>query len=484
MGSPTKHRGILPLPTPTKGALVRAETDRTAVAMLEFQSPTAALIAEPAPIMARATLYIITTAILACFAAMYFVKVDMIVTAEAVTQSASPDIVIQPLQTAVVKTIDVKEGEFVKKGQLLAQLDPTMTTATSTATVAQAASLRAQVDRMKAEMANHEYVSDGTPYGDAQAQMWQERHANFTQQVDSLKQKVEADRYRVEQLKADELGYADRLPLAQTVENKRRQLASQGLDSQLNLLAAMDQRVQIEASLADTRQQLQGAEHDLKGDIDNLQAFVTQWYSQTSDQLATQERALQDMAGQATSNQYLNQLVQLVAPEDSYVMNISTIAIGSVVQSGGEMMRLVPSKSAIDVVGFVQGSDAGYLKKGDFVSVKFDTLDYIIYGFAVGRVKTISADSFANLPPPQSSPLPTQPTLGISQPQALPAISPVTYKVTTSIDELRVHNVPPSFKVVPGMPITADIKVGRRSVLEYFFERLMPPFYEGMREPT
>ncbi len=478
-------RGNIPaLPAPSRGALVKSETDRTGFALLEFQSPSAALIAEPPPLMARLSSYIIATAILAAVGAMFIIKVDMVVVAQAVTQSADPDIVIQPLETAVVKTINVEEGQTVKKGQLLAQLDPTIAASDSTSTTAQEQSLLAQVDRMRAELSDKEYVSDGTKYSDAQAQMWQERHANFVSQSDSYKQKVQAARYHVEQLKADQTGYEQRLPLAQTVENKRRELARMGLDSQLDLLSAMDARVQIESSLADTRQQLQGAQHDLQGAIADLAAFVQQWYSTTSDQLATQERALSDMTGQATKNGLLYKLVQLRAPQDSVVYNISNVAVGSVLQSGAEMMRLVPVNSGLDVVGFVQGSDSGFMKTGDPCSIKFDTLPYIIYGYATGHVVSMSADSFANLPATQTNALPQQPTLGVSQPQALPAISPVLYKVRAKIDVLSMHNIPPTFKVVPGMPITLDVKVGKRTVLEYFFERLLPKFEEGMREPS
>lgn len=479
-----KGNPILPLPAPSRGALVKTETDRTGFALLEFQSPTAGLIAEPAPFMGRLILYAVTTMVLAMLASMWFVKVDMVVTATAVTQSVSPNIIIQPLETAVVRSIDVKEGQTVKKGQLLATLDPTLTGSDDKSTTAQAQSLRAQVDRLRAEMANKEYVSDGTKYSDTQAQMWQQRHANFVSQSDSLTQKIQSARYRVQQMEADVKGFEERLPLAQTVESKRRQLAKVGLDSQLNLLAAMDQRAQIQASLADSQQQLSGAKHDLQGAIADLAAFVHQWYSETSDTLATQERALSDMAGQAKKNQFLHGLVEMRAPEDAVVFSISNFAIGSVLQSGSEMMRLVSTNSALQVVGMIQGSDAGYMKVGDPVSIKFDTLPYIIYGIAEGRVTNVSADSFANMPAPQLSPLPQSPTLGIAQPQNLPAISPVVYQVNMSIDEVRLHNVPPSFKIVPGMPITADVKVGRRSVLQYFFERVLPTFTEGMREPS
>ena len=478
-------KSVIPaLPTPSRGAVMRRQADHMNFALLEFQSPTAALIAEPAPFMARVSSYVIATTILAAVVAMFIIKVDMVVTASAVTQSSEPDIIVQPLQTGMVMSINVKEGQAVKKGQLLARLDPTMTTATSTATTAQNLSLRAQVDRLKAEMADREYISDGTPYSNTEAQAWRERHANFTSQSDSLKEKIQAARYKVEQFKADQLGFSTQLPLLQSVEDKRRELARQGLDSQLDLLAAINARVQVQAQLADMTQQLTGAQHDLQGAIADYAAFVHNWYEQTSTTLGTQERALSDMNGQATSNAFLSKVVELRAPQDSVVYNISTVAIGSVLQTGVEIMRLVPTNAALEVVGFEQGSDAGFMKAGDTCAIKFDTLPFVLFGFATGHVNTVSADSFQNVPPPQQNALPQQPTLGVSQPQALPAVSPVLYKVNASITDMSgLHNVPPSFKVMPGMPVTMDIHVGQRTVLQYFFQRVVPTFTEGMREP-
>ncbi len=480
-----KRRGnILPLPAMSQGTLAKVEADHTSFALLEFQSPSMALIAEPAPMTARLTSVLVTTLILCAVAAMFFIKIDMIVTAQAVVASHAPDLVVQPLETAIVRKILVHDGQRVKKGEMLAELDPTFAGSDEKSTVAQMQSLKAQVDRLNAEMSNQPYVSDGTPDSDAQAQMWQERHSNYLAQVASLQQTVEAARAKVAQLKEDEKGYSQRLPLATTVEGIHGQLAKVGLDAQLNYLSAQDQRVQIQASLADTRQQIVGAQHDLEGALQNLVAFVHQWFSQTSDTLGTQERALSDMIDQATKNKLRSQVVNLTAPEDATVNSISHVSLGSVVQSGDELMRLVPANAPMDVVGMIAGADQGYLKVGDPVAIKFDTIPYLLYGFAEGTVRNVSSDSFTNQPPPQSNPLPAQPSLGYTTAQNLPAISPVAYMVRISIDKMNVHNVPASFRVTPGMPITADIKVGKRTVLQYFFERLIPTFAEGMREPS
>jgi HlyD family secretion protein len=474
---------IPPLPQRSRAGLVKAEADHNSIALLEFQSPSAALIGEPAPLMARLMSFLLASCVLVLTIGSFLIPVDMVVTAPSITVSHGDTTIVQPLETAIVRKVLVKPGQKVKKGQLLAVLDPTFAASDAKSTVAQMNSLRAQVDRLRAELGNKEYVSDGSSYGDAQAQMWQERHANYQAQVDSLKQTVEADRYKVTQLNADLEGYKARLPLAQQTENMRAKLAKVGLDSELDLLQATDYRVQIEADIADAQEQLKSALHELQVAIANLDAFVHQWYSETNDTLATQERSLSDMIDQATKNKLRTQLDELRSPADGIVLTVSHVSVGSVMQSGDELMRITPTDAAVDIEGTITGSDAGYVHVGDLVTVKFDTLPYIIYGFAFGRVEHISPDSFSNLPAPQANPLPSQPQVGAQQASAQPGVSPVAYTVRISLGEVKLHDVPPTFKIVPGMPVTADIKVGRRSIFQYLFERVVPTFVEGMREP-
>ena len=58
-----------------------------------------------------------------------------------------------------------------------------------------------------------------------------------------------------------------------------------------------------------------------------------------------------------------------------------------------------------------------------------------------------------------------------------------SYRARISLDQLKLHDVPQNFRVTPGMPVTADIKVGKRTVLSYLLGRILPVAQEGMREP-
>jgi hemolysin D len=108
---------------------------------------------------------------------------------------------------------------------------------------------------------------------------------------------------------------------------------------------------------------------------------------------------------------------------------------------------------------------------------KFDAFPYTTYGCAIGTLQTVSADSFTGSQTGRDRP--SQPNT--SQTEATGGAT--FFRAALSMDEMKLHNLPAGFRMTPGMPVTADIKVGRRTVLAYLLSRVVPTLIEGMREP-
>ncbi len=120
----------------------------------------------------------------------------------------------------------------------------------------------------------------------------------------------------------------------------------------------------------------------------------------------------------------------------------------------------------------VAGSDAGFVHPGNPVTIKFDAFPYTQYGGADGTVRIVSPDSFQS-----DSDQKQRGVAGSVQ------SGPAYFRSRVSIDETTLHDTPPGFHVQPGMPVTADIKVGKRTMLSYLFARVLPVATDGMREP-
>ena len=129
----------------------------------------------------------------------------------------------------------------------------------------------------------------------------------------------------------------------------------------------------------------------------------------------------------------------------------------------------------MEIEANIAGRDDGFVHVGDPVAIKFDTFPFSTYGMAEGTVRIVSPDSFT-----------AADTQSSRSPGAVPIPGNSTepyYRSRISLDRLALHDVPPSFRVTPGMPVTADIKVGKRTVLSYLLGRILPVTNEGMREP-
>ncbi len=461
----------------SRRAMARQTTDHSGVALLEFQSPTAALIAQPVPFMSRAITWIMASMLAALLLLLGLVRVDQVVTTPGSVIATTPNVVLQPLETSIVRSIDVREGQLVHKGQLLAQLDPTFAAGDDKSTTAQQSSLLADVNRLRAELANTPYLSDGTPYGNVMAQMDVQRLGEYRNHVEGLRQKIEAAQSKVRQFQANARSATDRLVGLRDVEARRSELERLQVGSHLNTLAARDARLQMEGTLTDSQSAERGARQDLDGAIAALADYMHQWHAETFQQLSTQERLLSEISGQATHNTLRHQLVELRAQTDAIVLSIARVSVGSVLQSGDEFIRMVPADAPLEIEAQVAATDAGFIKIGDPATIKFDTLPYMQYGYASGKVTYISPDSFTD--PNQGKQL----ARPVTNAAATTPGQATFFKTRVSIDRMQLIHVPASFRLTPGMPVTSDVKVGDRSVLQYFLARVAPTFTEGMREP-
>jgi hemolysin D len=445
-------------------------------ALLEFQSPSAPYLAAEPLRGARSVSWILTLAVVSFFAAAGVIKIDKVVTGRGKVISEARTIVVQPLDTSIVRKIAVHEGQLVKKGELLAELDPTFAAADLGALRKRVASLSAEVDRLTAEAEGKPYTpSLDTPETRLQAAIFAKRAAEKAFTLQNYQDKINSLETTMARSLAEANYYRQRLAVASDIESMRRELQSLKVGSRLNALAAADTRIEMQRNLALAEDTAEAAKRDMQALIAERDAYLESWRADVLQSLTDQGRALSDAEEDLKKAVLRHQLVDLRAPEDAIVLTVAKVSEGSVLQTGAEFITLVPAAAPLLVEADISGDEIGYVKEGDPVAIKFDTFPYTLYGEAEGRVKVISPDSF---------------TEGdLNDPTRLHALSEagpnarIFYQTRVSLDAVKLHDVPRGFHLVPGMPVTADIKVGKRTILSYLFGRLAPMLSEGMREP-
>ncbi len=468
-------------PRPASQAISTAVTDRsdpTLPVILEFQSPSTAITNTPMPTFARMVSWIIFSLVVSCIVAAFLIEVDRVVTTPGRVVARAATIVVQPLETAIIRSIEVREGESVHAGQVLAQLDPTFAAADLGALAAQVAAYQAQVSRLQAELNNRPFAYSGLdPNLALQAAIFAQRQSEYNFKLENYQQKADSLASSLTRAKGDVSNYKDRLNYAKTVEQMRKELERLNVGSKLNTIGAMDNRVEVQRNLDSSEQVANMAQRDLSALLAERNGYVQSWHADIAEKLADATGKLSDARESLNKAQLRRQLVELRADRDATVLSVGRVSPGSVVSSGQQLFSLVPTDAPLEIEANIAGTDNGFVHVGDAVAIKFDTFPYTQYGMAHGIVRNVSPDSFTaqdeQRNPTGSMPIPTAGTPGAG----------IWYRSRITLDRVELRNVPPGFRLIPGMPVTADILVGQRSIMKYLLGRVVPLAQEGMREP-
>jgi membrane fusion protein, hemolysin D len=435
-----------------------------------FQSETGEILEAPEPFGVRSMVYVLGAFLIALVVLSLVTRLDRVVTSTyGKIVTTQPTIVVQALDASIIKTLDVREGERVKAGDLLATLDPTFVAADVDALKLQVAGLDAQIERCDAEIAGRPYEPVPSPnpavarYGQVQKAYYLQRKAQLDGQVRAYNEQIGQYTATIAKLRNNQSRYNDRAKLAEEVEHMRATLAAAQVGSRLNLLAATDQKTELLRNLEFDHNSLVESEHQLQATIATRDAFIQQWLGQASQELVT-ARNQRDTARQQLEKALKHKdLVRLVASEDSIVLKMAKLSVGSVLNVAEPLLYLAPLRSPVEIEAHFLSRDVGFLRPGDAVKVKLAAYNYFEHGTAEGTVRWISEGAFSV----DDNNQPTEPY----------------YKVRIALTNVDLHNVPQSFRLIPGMTLTADVHIGTRSILMYLVEGAVRTMSEAMREP-
>ena len=464
---------------------VRRAKDDTPAELMEFYSPSAALSATPVKPAARSTVMIIGSLVLVVFFLFGVVSVDRIAVASGKIISMTTESVVQPLNTSIVKTIAVSVGDIVRKGQLLAQLDPTLTTADNTAALDQVDRYQTEIDRLTAENRQVQYrPRQLTPGALVQEGIFTQRASAREAELRYYQGQIAAQLALQSQADASVRQYAKETGVAADVEKIRVQLEHDQVGSRIDTLTAVNQRLEAEREVLTSIQQAESARQNavaLKGQLDN---YNQQWFADVSQTITTDSVQLATYKDQLEHAALSSKLIDLRAEQDSTVLSVAAVSVGSVLQAGQTFFTLVPLNAPLEIDAQVTGDEAGFVATGQPVQIKFAAFPSTTFGSGQGSVRLVSTDSFLTSSSPTPSTATSAGTTANSVFTGQQPNSPYFYDTRITLDRLALRHIPKGAHIVPGMPVEADIKVGQRTIWDYLIERIMPIVQDGMREPT
>ncbi|MGH7153006.1 MAG: HlyD family type I secretion periplasmic adaptor subunit, partial [Acetobacteraceae bacterium] len=307
-----------------------------------------------------------------------------------------------------------------------------------------------------------------------QAAIFSQRQAEYTYKLQNYKEKIDSLVAQIKRANSDAVGYRDRLEVAQNVETMRRDLERLQVGSKLNTLAAMDNTAEMQRDYDGALQTAEASARELSAMVAERDGYAQQWHADLSEKLAEADGKLSDARGQLHKAELRRQLVELRADRDATVLTVAKASVGSVLQSGEQFITMMPTDVPMEIEANISGRDAGYVHLGDPVAIKFDTFPFTRYGLAHGTLRLISANSFTAQDQHASE-------------QSLVPVAPNDlepyFRARITIDRVALRGLPPDFQLTPGMPVSADIKVGKQTILQYLLQRVLPIVSQSMREP-
>ncbi len=436
-----------------------------------YQSETAEILEGPEPIQAHLTVVILAGLFVSLIVIASCMRVDRVVTSSTSGEivTVEPTVVLAALDQSIIKTMDVSEGQWVEKGTLLATLDPTFTTADVGALKAQVANYNAQIARCQAELAQRPF--DMPPQADlvangyiaTQRAYYLQRKAQYDAQIRSYNDQIAQYKATIAKYQSDQARYGDRARISKEIEQMRATLAAAQVGSRLNLLSATDQKLEIQRALEFDRNAAAESQHQVDSTVATRDAYVQQWFGQASQELVTAQGNRDAAVEQLTKATKHQSLIQLEAPEESVVLKIAKLSQLSVLNQGEPFIYLAPLRSPFEAELHIGARDIGFIRMGDRATIKLDAYNFVEHGTADGKIRSISEGAFTT----DDNGQPTE----------------AYYKVRIALSPISLHNVPESFRLVPGITLTGDIHIGTRSLFTYVLGGMMSGFGEAMREP-
>jgi hemolysin D len=458
----------------------------------EFLPATLEILERPASPLGVAMMLFIALVVVTALLWSWFGKTDIVAIGSGKIQPSGKVKTVQVAEVGRIKELYAVNGQRVKEGEPVAEVEPYDAAADQDAMASLVFSGRAEIIRRQ-----HALDSVRKPLLAVKPIAWSPD--------------IPADQARLQdRILADELGAI----LAQLGSIEAQKLQKQAeiakvkgvLSSQQQLMQILEERVQMRADLvarADvSRAQLIDAQEALAqqktsyagqlgglaelesalGVLDSEARKIRQSFlADNAAKVAEAEKALKDGSARLTKANLRLERTVLRSPVDG-VVNASTLTtLGQVLTPGQEVMRIVPDAKQLEIEVYLQNKDIGFIHVGQEAAVKVDSFPFTRYGVLPARVTHIGKDA---IPEADAKQMEADASRSLAKAEIAGAqrVQSLVYLVTLTADASALQVDGRAAELLPGMTVTAEIKTGHRRVLQYLFTPLVEVTNRAMRE--
>jgi len=424
-------------------------------AVLEVQQ------APPSPI-GRAILWTILAVFTTGILWATFGWIDIVATAQGKIIPSGYSKVIQPYEAGVIAAIHVQDGQKVRKGDVLIDLDPTLNRADRDRASNEYRAAKVEAARLRALVAGQstfEAPPDGDPqYVLLQRQLLRDQLAEYQARVAAAQYLIDQRRAALDQTRENIRRLEATVPMVAERAEAYKKLLEFEAASKMDFLQAEEQRINKAQELAGERKNYQQDQAALSEADKNYRALVSELQHTKQAELSSIETKAASLLQEVTKAGQKTDLQRLTTPIDGVVQQLAVHTVGGVVTPAQQLLIVVSQENPVEVDAQVENKDVGFVKEGQPVEIKVETFPFTLYGTIPGKVLTVSDDA---------APIEK---VGL------------VYPTRVSLDRSTIQVENKQVNLSPGMAVTVEIKTGQRRVIEYLLSPLLKSVKESLRE--
>ena len=416
-----------------------------------------------------------------------FGTVDIVATAAGKIIPSGRTKIVQPFEIGVVSAIHVRDGQSVKAGEVLIELDPTMTEAERDHLKSDYIAAALEVARLRAALSTRaDPLEDFHPPEGASASLIEMNKQFLQSEISEQQRKIAAIDRQVKQKEAERntitaaiAKIEATLPVLTQRVDIRKYLYDKDLGSKLTYLTEYQDLVSMRQEAL-----LQKSKFD---EADAAVAALTETRGQTAaeyrrtrfEELAKAEQKAAGLAQDVIKAEQRTKLQVLTAPVDGVVQQVAVHTIGGVVTPGQALLAVVPLDSHLEIEAMVSNRDIGFVHAGQKAEVKVDTFSFTRYGLLHGEVINVSQDAITRDKPQDKS---NDNTPGAETASSEPKGQEMNYAARVSLERTQMQVDEKLVNLSPGMAVTVEIKTGSRRIISYLMSPLLRYKQEMLRE--
>lgn len=423
----------------------------------EFKPLLAEIEDSPVSPLGRSTFWLVVMTFAFFVAWAIIGEVDIVVSASGQVIPDGQAKILQPLDAGVVAKILVKEGDFVKQGQVLMVLDPS-STSPELASLGQNLNYdRLEIQRLNDTVNGGSFAPQGSGDSAAVATQKELYVASTTDLQKQLDAKIQELERVYEEIKGTQVERQENQDLlTSSREKEKRMKAVLDIIAKDDYIKVTDDITSYESKVDQADHKLQELAHQEQGLSEEIEHIKQDFRTTNLKDLSEKQKQATDLQSKYLQTVFKHSKQKIVAPVDGYVVELFVHTVGGVVTPAEKLLSIVPVNTPLLVDASVTNKDIGFVKAGMPANIKVDTFDFQKYGMFDGKVKIVSRDSHED------------------------AHKDLVYDVyvTPITKSIMVDGKPQSLS--SGMTVNTEIKVGKRHIIEFFIYPLIKYMHEGM----